>query len=58
MMTAKVPAQVTLKELEAAFPWVRFLPPKALGEFMSVIESWRGAAEIYSTMGRRGKRCC
>jgi len=44
----KVPTEVTREELESAFPWVRFLPEKAMDELMATIESYRAAAKIYS----------
>lgn len=51
MMAAQVPAEVTRQDLESAFPWVRLLPEKAIGEFMAIIESYRAAARIYSRRG-------
>jgi|HubBroStandDraft_4_1064222.scaffolds.fasta_scaffold133272_4 hypothetical protein len=48
MQAVKVPAAVTRKELEAAFPWVCHLPAAAIGEALSTVECWRYAAEIYS----------
>jgi hypothetical protein len=40
--------KVTLEELEAAFPWVRYLPPLAMEQFIAIIDNYRAAAEIYS----------
>ena len=53
MTVIKVPAKVTRKELEAAFPWVCYLPVKAMEEFMARIDSYREAAKIYSRQNRK-----
>lgn len=39
---------ISYAELEALFPWVRFLPDEARREFMAIIDNYHEAAEIYS----------
>jgi hypothetical protein len=48
MTTVKVPPEVTREELEAAFPWVRYLPGEAVRQFAAYVDSYRMAAVIYS----------
>lgn len=48
MATIKVPSEVTRGEIEAAFPWVCYLPGGASGEFAAAIDIYRAAAEVYS----------
>jgi hypothetical protein len=43
-----VPAAISRTDLEAAFPWVRYLPPEAVRELLGRIDSYRAAARIYS----------
>lgn len=38
---------ISRTELEAAFPWVRYLPPAAIEQFVAIVESYRAAAQIY-----------
>jgi hypothetical protein len=45
---SRVPGKVTPEELEAAFPWVRHLPPEALRQFLAIIDNYRAAAAIYA----------
>ena len=40
--------RISYVELEAAFPWVRFLPDKAARQFMDIIDNYCAAAAIYS----------
>lgn len=40
--------EVSRRKVEAAFPWVRFLPSEAMAEFMAIINNYRAAAEIYA----------
>jgi hypothetical protein len=56
MTAAQVPGKVTREDLEAAFPWVRFLPEKAMGEFMAHVESYRGAAKVYARFKEAAER--
>ena len=51
-MDVKVPPEVTREELEAAFPWVCYLPPEAAKQFLAIVESYREAARIYSRKRR------
>lgn len=44
--------RVTRAELEAAFPWVRFLPEGAVRQFMDTIDNYRAAADIYARKGK------
>jgi hypothetical protein len=46
-----VPAAVSRTDLEVAFPWVCYLPPEAIREFLATIDSYRAAARIYSRKG-------
>ena len=43
-----VPAAVSRADLEIAFPWVYYLPPEAIREFLGTIDSHKAAARIYS----------
>ena len=52
MMAVKIPPAVTREELEAAFPWVCYLPPEATSQLLAIIESYREAARIYSRKRR------
>jgi hypothetical protein len=40
--------EISYAELEAVFPWVRFLPKAALWQFMVIIDDYHAAADIYS----------
>lgn len=40
--------RISYAELEAAFPWVRFLPDEAARQFMDIIDNYCAAAAIYS----------
>lgn len=40
--------RISYAELEAAFPWVRFLPEAAARQFMDTIDNYCAAAAIYS----------
>ena len=40
--------KISYAELEAAFPWVRFLPRASLWQFMVIIDDYHAAADIYS----------
>lgn len=57
MMAVKIPPAVTREELEAAFPWVCYLPPEATSQFLAIIESYREAARIYSRKRRLAGLC-
>jgi hypothetical protein len=50
----QVKKKISYAELEAAFPWVRFLPPLAQREFMNAIDSYRSAADTYARQVARG----
>jgi hypothetical protein len=50
-----IPAAVSRTDLEIAFPWVCYLPPAAIREFLGCIDSYRAAARIYS---RKPAACC
>jgi hypothetical protein len=56
MAAVKVPSKVTREDLESAFPWVCYLPPAAVGEFMAVIDSYRAAARIYRRKAAKERR--
>lgn len=40
--------KISYTQLEAAFPWVRFLPDAATRQFMATIDDYCAAAAIYS----------
>ena len=40
--------RISYAELEATFPWVRFLPERRHGSFMAIIDDYCAAAAIYS----------
>jgi hypothetical protein len=40
--------KINYADLEAAFPWVRFLPEAAARQFMDIIDNYCAAAAIYS----------
>lgn len=44
----RVPTAVNRADLAVAFPWVCYLPPEAIREFLGTIDSYRAAARIYS----------
>jgi hypothetical protein len=52
-MKVKMPPEITYKELETVFPWVRSLPVQAVSQFMVIIDDYHAAAEIYSVESRR-----
>jgi hypothetical protein len=40
--------KISYAKLEAAFPWVRFLPKATVSQFMVIIDDYHAAAEKYS----------
>lgn len=40
--------RISRAELEALFPWARFLPDEAARQLAAIIDNYREAAEIYA----------